>query len=1160
MNSFFKDVIAHLLKNAFEGHTKFSVADNTAVGANPIRSISLDAVPVNNDTLISLAWDGGEKLFEKTLSEQEASHQFDLISTDLAEVAALTKQGEYNAAKDLMKKLGQKYAENTGDIVETNLPKLHNTQASADKGNEWPLCSVEGCNNKSDSVDEGGKRYCYTHSWGVGKKLKEASQEDSRLWKQAKITMQNLWFSTTDELLEYQEKQKGAAKPGTDQDHIPLWDKMNKGKAPVAKDELAPASLSYEDVENQKEKEHDDMQKHIDEKIKTELESALQEKAASVFGPDQVELVQVLRKNGRNWDEIKKILIKDFNFDKDATTIFVDEQRQGSDPTGIEVEPVKEEPKTPLTPPEDLVSPETHDKLLQDHEDKKKIDSPIKDDKEPGFSPKEIMDIPEDKEIEDKSSLNNEIARADNDDIHKVAAPTDLNPLQEPIQEKPTTPSQDVVPMGKPLDHNAPQKGDRVFVSSDLTDEKAGFEAVFVSTYKSKGIDFSIVETDDGDLLDIESHRVVKTSEGSGAQDTEPVMEPEIATTKDESIQVTPKMDDFHTSSQDPLLAIKLEAEALLKEVNDMSKTSYVFIRKGLEKHADDSAFEGNGWCRVWVQEDEVSSDSRYPEILKLPDENARIAALKEVARELAHEALRLADSAGAKVGVQSWFDSLKPSDHDRIDWVKLANPKTVEQEEAEEMADFNKDMGYDDSEGPVQLPKMPRSSLEPKVEKESAGVEDVMRGQAGNRGIGKVWIKDSYDGSTVTMSSHFGSKEEFDKWAASKVAGSTTKEIVKSEFPVAAAKKASDFEKGISQNKTSDETLPATTPAKSKNPSLKDKDIDPYKHHSDLEWEEGDPCKLCKSPIDDSCQCTNDKCEFHRMGQSFSATKPEGSEPDQVDLIMAYEDGSLDEAGILKLFSELIKSGQAWSLQGSYGRTAKALIEAGYINEKGTITKDVVDTELAPEQKMLESKYSFKNMKTAADPELDPKTRFKELKITPKYVEKEKATPASPELDQVLSKLNALEQNIAVLETAKKEIMAKAKEEIAKLEESGERVRLDKEWQEAVEQSAALIGALESKIVSWRDKLYTLKTEEVSYVPQLTPTEMLEKLYKKFEGAEKYVQDVLNGMLALAKNVMVNTLVRWPNKKSELSKEASSLDELKRLNEELLAALKELA
>lgn len=56
----------------------------------------------------------------------------------------------------------------------------------------------------------------------------------------------------------------------------------------------------------------------------------------------------------------------------------------------------------------------------------------------------------------------------------------------------------------------------------------------------------------------------------------------------------------------------------------------------------------------------------------------------------------------------------------------------------------------------------------------------------------------------------------------------------------------------------------------------------------------------------------------------------------DIVDRMIAFECGDIDEAGILQLFSELIKSGMVWTLQGSYGRTASALIEAGYISEDG--------------------------------------------------------------------------------------------------------------------------------------------------------------------------------------------------------------------------------
>jgi hypothetical protein len=54
----------------------------------------------------------------------------------------------------------------------------------------------------------------------------------------------------------------------------------------------------------------------------------------------------------------------------------------------------------------------------------------------------------------------------------------------------------------------------------------------------------------------------------------------------------------------------------------------------------------------------------------------------------------------------------------------------------------------------------------------------------------------------------------------------------------------------------------------------------------------------------------------------------------EKIDLIIAYEQGDLDETEALELFQELVNTGEAWTLQGHYGRTAKALIEAGYIKE----------------------------------------------------------------------------------------------------------------------------------------------------------------------------------------------------------------------------------
>lgn len=50
----------------------------------------------------------------------------------------------------------------------------------------------------------------------------------------------------------------------------------------------------------------------------------------------------------------------------------------------------------------------------------------------------------------------------------------------------------------------------------------------------------------------------------------------------------------------------------------------------------------------------------------------------------------------------------------------------------------------------------------------------------------------------------------------------------------------------------------------------------------------------------------------------------------DLADDIVAYETGLLDDDACIGLFQRLIDSGLAWQLQGSYGRTAVALIECG--------------------------------------------------------------------------------------------------------------------------------------------------------------------------------------------------------------------------------------
>ena len=56
------------------------------------------------------------------------------------------------------------------------------------------------------------------------------------------------------------------------------------------------------------------------------------------------------------------------------------------------------------------------------------------------------------------------------------------------------------------------------------------------------------------------------------------------------------------------------------------------------------------------------------------------------------------------------------------------------------------------------------------------------------------------------------------------------------------------------------------------------------------------------------------------------------------VNEIISFEQGELDENQTIELFARLVQSGMAWSLQGSYGRTATAFINAGYIDRKGNV------------------------------------------------------------------------------------------------------------------------------------------------------------------------------------------------------------------------------
>lgn len=69
-------------------------------------------------------------------------------------------------------------------------------------------------------------------------------------------------------------------------------------------------------------------------------------------------------------------------------------------------------------------------------------------------------------------------------------------------------------------------------------------------------------------------------------------------------------------------------------------------------------------------------------------------------------------------------------------------------------------------------------------------------------------------------------------------------------------------------------------------------------------------------------------------------------TQPDLIDLIIAYEEGDLSDYEMVNLFAELVRNGMAWSLQGHYGRTAAALIESGYIDREGNLSLAALELE----------------------------------------------------------------------------------------------------------------------------------------------------------------------------------------------------------------------
>lgn len=74
---------------------------------------------------------------------------------------------------------------------------------------------------------------------------------------------------------------------------------------------------------------------------------------------------------------------------------------------------------------------------------------------------------------------------------------------------------------------------------------------------------------------------------------------------------------------------------------------------------------------------------------------------------------------------------------------------------------------------------------------------------------------------------------------------------------------------------------------------------------------------------------------------------------------IIEFENGDMDAELVAEFFQGMINSGIVWQLQGSYGRTAVALIEAGTcVTADDYAAADIIHAEDAREDALADSQF----------------------------------------------------------------------------------------------------------------------------------------------------------------------------------------------------------
>jgi hypothetical protein len=931
-----------------------------------------------------------------------------------------------------------------------------------------------------------------------------------------------------------------------------------------------------------------------------------------------------------------------------------------------EEKPLPEAPK----PPENLVSPETHDKLLEDLDkpvDEKKSEPPVKEEKEPTFTPKDIMEIPEEKESSKKcpkcgediwdtstvdqrlnkcwncgtrfdnpeaeASLSNEIARADNAEIRKVATKKVALQLWERASNYMGDDLSDYY-MGPAIGYEKePLEVSNFKVALEMLGGEGngvlvgnfggfggGYEQIFV--HKDAADKVAILQDienklqgypvlDDSDYSEAQMEEEQESYNSWAKQDALRIIDEELHRQNPDlqgsvsELELSPEIehklsmvvfDDLSYGDGTALHADHLiksaEEEGLLNDFRNALSGKEAIPENPNQMKLFETSLKHK--LLIKALHKRALNPLQEPPVVEKPTDSTPPSQDTVPMGSVPHPELQKGD----RVAVVSDLGSEEAAFEGTYisDYVSKGNKYNIIQTDDLELVDVPAHRVSKISEGTspepaiepnIQKPEEPEISVTPKLEDLHSSLKNEATG--GKCGgcekdlpavWGKTYCKECVDKAESKGESPLKREELYNEAAGEK-------------YYVGISSQKPDWEVFTSVEKPTQEKFPYNAvigPFRTRrgaefmaqhgrnNPHLQT--VEDAERISGEEVANPFLSEKKESSLDDiKAEVKNLEAQLDNLGRTIFCFPKDGIKKVARPTNSAFEgDGWVrvwidqDDIDIqpeykvaLKLPDEnsRIDALKEIALKLAYSQLEEAKERAGVyasFNFDSLVPSehDRIDWVSLANSEQIES-----SLKVKAEDPVPAKTEFKDLKKAPDYVDPKSAVPASPDMEQVLVKMESLQNKLSILDQAKEKIKMAMQEELKKIDVGGERSQIEKELQDSYEKLGILIDATESKVINWSEKLYTLQHQEKEVVPQPTTGELLSKIYAKFDGAEKYVESVLNGFKALAKKLQTKRLVRWPDKRSSLepvTKEASVMDDLNQLNEEMLKALQELS